>query len=376
MKDFKKIMNKFAISLALLLVASVIGLGGTVEARTKYNPNGTATSATPVFNEFYDVPNGVGDEADFVRVKPKAGGNGDYVSTLNDACNVGSSFNVRTYVHNGADPSQNKNGSGSAVAHNVVVRMTAPLNKAQKNFTFNSTISASNAASVSDSALLNCNGNTVKLSLVPSSVQTYSKPIGFKTVPDSAVNGSLKIGSQSQGSGDVWACWDDRVIVTFEVIVEKVPVVPPVSTAVCKLDNGAFVVTDDRKVTVKVNATVKNATVVGYQINWGDGSAVSNKQTDTHQYPTDKDGTYDIQARVKVKLADGSEKWVDGVDCAKTVKFTSNQPPVVPPVTPTVVVPPSGQLPDTGMNVFGIFATVSMIGAFLHKAYKARKATV
>lgn len=370
MNTFTKILSRAAVGLTAAAFVAVVGFGGgAASARTPYNDNGMPTSATPVFNDFYNVPNGVGDEADFVRVKPKAGGNGDYVSNLNDACNIGSSFNVRTYVHNGADPNLNNNGSGSAVAHDVIVRMTAPLNKAQSSFKFDSTVSASNAATVSDSATLSCNGKTVKLSLVAQSVQVYSKPTGWNGAPDSAVNGTLKIGSRVPGSGDVWGCWDDRVIVVYEVKVEEAPK-PVVGDGVCKASDLTVVDNKTRKIRVTVNGALsgQGASIVGYEINWGDGSK-SNKQTDEHTYA--KDGDYTIVARVQVKLPDGSTKWVTSTTCTKKVTFKKDVPPTV--VTP-VVTPPSGKLTDTGAgDIAGIFAGTSAFGAAAHQLITRRR---
>lgn len=223
--NFKRTLALAAASVMLVTA----GLSGTVSAAVQYDPNGTPTSKTPVFNQFYGVPNGVGNEADFVRVKTKAGTNADYANNINGACAADEVYTVRTYVHNGADPAYNTAEGASAVAHDVVVAMTAPLNTPKSQFEFKSTISSSNAAKVSDNGFLTCaNGKQVKLNLVPSSVQTYSKPLGFKTVEDSSVNGSLKIASRTQGSGDVFACWDDRVIVTYDVkVVEPKEEVPP-----------------------------------------------------------------------------------------------------------------------------------------------------
>ena len=203
MRTFKSIFNKVTVPVLVLVAAVGFGFISAADARTEYIPGNPNISTTPLFNEYYNVPNGVGDEADFVRVRPNGGTNADYISTLESVCNVGDKYDVRTYVHNGADPNYNNGGSGTAVAHDVVVAMEAELAKADSEFDFKSTISASNAASVSDTALLKCGSKTVKLKLVPNSVQTYSKPLGFQTAPDSAVNGTLKIGSQVQGSGDV-----------------------------------------------------------------------------------------------------------------------------------------------------------------------------
>ena len=312
---FKK--TSIAIIIALVMAAVAFLALGATNAQQRYDENGTPTSKTPVFNNFYDVPNGVGNEADFVRVKPKAGTNADYVSTLSAACNVGDSYNVRTYIHNGADPAGNGNGNGVAVARNVVLAMTAPLKTDGSNFNFTSKITASNAATVSDTGVIMCGNKTVRLELVPSSVQTYSKFLGFQTVSDGAVNGTLKIGSRVQGSGDQWACWEDRVIVVYEVKVVEIPTPPPVvSTGVCKAP-AVIVNNNKREATVTVNSSTKNATVVGYEIDWGDGTAKSTSKTATHQYA--KDGSYTIVTRVQIKFADGTTKWVNGSDCNYTI---------------------------------------------------------
>lgn len=219
----------FALGLSFFAVSILSSSASAL--RIPYGPGETLDSPnTPAFNIYYDVPT-VGDEADFVRVRKS---NGDptrpatpyvFTDTVNDKCEVGSMFDVRTYVHNGADDDMNDGGNGSAVAHNVRVAMQAPLNTSSKNFTFTSTISASNATSVTDNGKLNCD-ETVRLKLVPQTVKVYSQPTGWNGAADSAVNGSLALGSRQAGSGDVWGCWTDRVIVVYTVKVEKVPTPP------------------------------------------------------------------------------------------------------------------------------------------------------
>ncbi len=364
MNKFTQIIKSFAIT--AVMAGVFVGLGGHASARTLYSGNGNATSKTPVFNEFYGVPNGVGDEADFVRVKPQAGGNDAYVNNLNTTCNTGDEYTVRTYIHNGASPDYNDNGAGSAVAHNVVVAMTAPLDQTNSNFTFSSKVTSSNSASVSDSASLGC-GSDFKLSLVPQSVQTYSKTLGFNTELDSSVNGTLKIGSRAHGSGDQWACWDDRIIVVYTVKVIKKPVVVD-SLGECKLiDVKVF---DNRKVRVSITGKTTNATILGYTTDFGDGTK-SDNQTSEHTYA--KDGTYKIVSKVQIKLANGDVKWVDSVACTSEVTFKPGQPPVVvPPVAPPTPTPTS--LPSTGPgDIISIFAATSIAGAMIHKFVLSRR---
>lgn len=303
---------------AVLVVTALVGLGmsNLADARTAYDPNGTPTSTTPIFNEFYNVPGSVGDEADFVRVRANGGTNADYISTLNGACNVNDKYDVRTYVHNGADPNYNNGGSGTAVAHDVVVAMQAELAKADSEFDFKSTISASNAASVSDTALLKCGTKNVKLNLVKNSVQTYSKPLGFQTAPDSAVNGTLKIGSQVQGSGDVWGCWDDRVIITYTVVVEVVPIIPPEvpHALTCKMEANREGLT----VAVAIQPVATNVTVKTYKIDFNDGTVVD-ERTATHTYTT-----YGEHKVVGTVTGEGSDNKQYTANCE--YKFSEDKP--------------------------------------------------
>lgn len=350
-----------ALALTILVTASLAPAASAVP----YDPNGFPTNKTPIFNHVTGVPNGIGNEADFVRIKPKAGTNADYVNDLTGACAANDAYTVRTYIHNGADPRYNELENGIAIAKNTVVRMNAQLTTANK-FKFDSTISSSNAASVSDDAYLTCaNGKTVKLELVQNSVQTYSKTLGFQGAPDSSVNGSLAIGSRVQGSGNVYACWDDRVTVTYEVKVVEVPAPKP-SLGECKLLK--VDTQSDRRVSASVTGEVNNATIIGYRIDFGDGTVVD-KQTANHQYA--KDGTYTITAQVLVKYADGKQEYKTASTCKAVVKIEGEKPPTVVP--PTTTTPPSSTpgapsvLPATGPA--GVAALATLVSAVSGAGY-------
>jgi hypothetical protein len=325
-----RILNEtFTKAMLVIMAFAILTLAGiainkNAEARTQYTPNGMGTTSTPVFNEFYDVPNGIGDESDFVRVKPKAGTNADYVNSLSDACKTGASFTVRTYVHNGGDPTFNE-GTATAVARNTVVAMNVKtFNQVQKNFEFTSTISASNAASMTDKAELKCADNVI-LKLVPSSVQTYSKPLGFQTVPDSSVNGTLKIGSRTQGSGDVYACWDDRVIIVYEVVVEQKPVAK--IPAICEYIK---VTLANKNVTVnEVQYTANDATVNNISLDFGDGNnkvipADKSGLPYTHTYTSA--GTYTVRATINTTF-EGKTQNITSDACAKNVPVEEKSSP-------------------------------------------------
>lgn len=125
----------------------------------------------------------------------------------------------------------------------------------------------------------------------------------------------------------------------------------------------AFHVTkgDNRTVTVDkfvFNAS-NNAKLSSVDVNWGDNATLTTNKVvgQTHQYG--KDGTYTISLsnfKVNGKTVD-----VAG-DCSQTVTFTSK---------PTI---PGGNLPNTGAgNVIGLFAAITVAGAFAHRLFLSRK---
>lgn len=373
MKKFIKSAITGAATLALGL-SMVLSLGGGATAATcwQYDANGFPTSQTPVFNNICGVP-GYGDESDFVRVRPSNGdptstsNNADYTSNLNSACADGSKFDVHTYIHNDAEPDFNDNGSGSAVAHDVKLAMSAPLGQTATKFTFTSKITASNATAVSDSATLNCNGEAVKLSLVPSTVKIYgSNAYGWTGLTDGAVNGSTKLGNPTIGSGDVYGCWHYRIAVVYQVVVHKVSK-PAASTGICKVATGT-VDEKDQSATVTVQGDTTNATVVGYRIDFGDGTIV-NKQTATHKYQ--KPGKYTIKTYVKIKYANGTTSgWITSDNCQISLTIPK-LPPHIPPKPP--VTPPT-HLVETGPgSIATLFAGTSGLSAAGHWFYRRHK---
>lgn len=305
---------------AILAVFAFLGAQHVSAAQIDYNNPNNRPIQNPVFNTYTNVPAGVGNEADFVKLRASNGdptvpaATNNFIDPVNDDCKVGDKFDVRTYVHNGANAEYNNNGNGSAVAKNVTVRMQAPLGVTEDNFTFTSSISASNAATVTDAGRLNC-GQDVRLKLVPQTVKVYSKFYGWKTASDSAVNGSLTIGSRAFGSGTVLGCWEDRVVVVYAVEVVKKPTPPP-SKATC--DALALTVLDNRRVRARVVASTQNATILGYQINWGDNNT-SNSQVAEHTYAAA--GEYIIVGRVQVRYADGRVEWVTSDACKDKLTF-------------------------------------------------------
>lgn len=378
-------MNAFKKIIAPLVILGVSGLslfgfsGSASAACWQYTGDTMSTSTTPVFNNICGVPFGTGNESDFVRIRPNTGddmstaNNADYTDALTAACASGSSYDVHTYIHNDASQDFNNNGSGSSVAHDVQLAMTAALGTTNNNFTFGSTVSASNAASVHDTATLNCGSKQVKLSLVAGSVHVYSKPYGWLMLNDNAVNGTTKLGSPTLGSGDQWGCWDYRTIVVYEVKVTEIPPTPPVSTLQCKINDNDFTFDQkNRKVSLKVTPSVTNATVTGYKIDWGDNTTAATTQSASHTYGSNVT-TATITASFTAKLADGTTQTKSSADCVKTVSFTTTPvvtPPVTPPVTPTAPT----VLVNTGAgSVIGLFAATSAVGAIAYRWFLGRR---
>lgn len=374
-------ISKFVKSAFIALVIAVVGIAGleTVSAaQIDYNNPNNQPIKNARFNAYTNVPAGVGNEADFVRLRKSTGDptvaavQNDFIDPVNASCKVGEKFDIRTYVHNSANAEFNNNGSGSAVAHNVTVAMQAPLNTNGKQFKFTSSINASNASSVTDKGTLNCS-DEVRLKLVPKSVHVYSKSYGWKGAGDSAVNGSLKIGSRSVGSGDVWGCWEDRVVVVYVVEVVKVPKVP--STAKCEAL--AVTVFENRRIKARVVSTAQNATVTGYRIDWGDGSS-SNQQEDEHTYA--KAGDYKVVGSVQVRFADGSTKWLTGESCEKSLTFKEeiDNCPIpgkehLPADSDKCKEPVPQVLPATGpADIAGIFAATTLAGAIAYNVVYRR----
>ncbi len=363
MKLLNYLTKGFA-AIVISLFASVL-MSGVVYA-IPYAGDTTPPAASPAFNVYTGVPS-EGNEADFFRGKVEGDTNAS-VTDVKSTCETGKRFTLRVYVHNGASQDLNGNGTGPSVAKNSKVAVNLNNSGAKSAFAPQATISASNAATVNDGMTITCtDGKTVELGYVAGTAKQFTRT-GSKALSDTIVTTGAAVGTDTP-NGDVWGCWEQRVYVTLTVEVKEKPVVIP-SDAVCKLENGAFVVTDDKKRTVKgtVKVDLTNATVVSYLINWGDGSS-STKQSDEHTYA--KDGKYTIQASVVVRLNDGTTKTVNGANCETVVEFKEGKPPVVVPPTTVTTLPKTGPA-----SIFSIFAATSIIGAVLHRMYSARKAKV
>ncbi len=383
MKLSSKLITSALVSATALAMATIGFVGSASAACIQYNANGFNTPTTPVFNNICGVPN-VGNESDFVRIRQSSNGddkdnqnNPNYTgTTVTSLCNAGDKFDIWNYVHNDATQDSNNNGSGTAVAHDVAINMVAHLNTPGSAFRFTSTVSASNADSVSDTANLDCGNKVVKLTLSPSSVHVYSQQYGWHDLNDSAVNGTTPLGSPVVGSGNQWGCWDYRVLVVYQVTVQEIPHETPQSL-VCSLLNVTDLDNKNRKLHAKVTGTTQGgATITGYKLEWGDNTS-DNVQEKDHTY-AEVNKEYTITGTVS-GIVNG-QAVSSSTGCVQKVKFTAqeekctvkgkeNLPKNSPECKETVTT-----LVNTGpADTLGIFAGVSVIGAVLHRMRTMRK---
>lgn len=372
-------------------IAAVLSLAGSASAiQIPYVEGQPLPSIEkPVFNTFTNLPNGVGNEADFVRIRPSTGDvadNGEggvrnalYVNGHRSDCEIGNKFDVRTYIHNGASEEFNDNGNGSAIAHETVARMNAPLNSRNTTFTFSSSISAKDVSPVTDTARLYCNGGEVMLKLVPKSVKVYSKHYSWQQAPDSSVNGNLPIGSRTFGNGDVWGCWNERVVVAYIVEVVKAPKPPKHKKPVYSCDLLSMTFISDRKYRFSVDTTAQNgATVKEYRFNFGDGSDVLVTTDNPVEHTFAKPGTYKPNVEVTF-VVNGKEKTVSGDKCNTELTIEEEVEPCPvegkghlpkghPDCKKDEVKSVVKEIPNTGAGgLFGLLTVIAVAGAALHR---------
>lgn len=293
----------------------------------------------------------------------------DYTDVTNAKAN--DVVRVQTWHHNRENPA-------GPLAKNVKVKFTVPASEGTSHVITGSS-SADNAPTITDSTTVNTAPDATTVEFIPGSAKfRYNKgaadgnaacETGFNYPPDScyATVGladsivTSGVNLDSVRGGPLRGCNAHHETVIIDVVVKKKDA--PVKDAVCKaVSIQAY---DNRRVTANVQGGVTNGQIVGYEINWGDGST-TNTQAGEHTYA--KDGTYKIVTRVQVKYTDGETVWVTSAACASEVKFEGEKPPVVVPPTTTT------SLPDTGMgSLLGIFAATSVAGSLAYRFVLARR---
>lgn len=118
----------------------------------------------------------------------------------------------------------------------------------------------------------------------------------------------------------------------------------------------------DNKYRYTVNATANGgATITQYMYTFGDGTTLNSTNT-TVEHTYAKAGNYVATVKVQVRV-NGQDKIAEAAACSKPITFTTT-PPTTPPTT----------LVNTGPgDVAGIFAAVTVAGAFVHKYLLNRK---
>lgn len=396
---FKKIVLGFT-----SLAAGLVITGASANA-LPYTGASTNASPVPAFDVYtptsgnpLPAPAPSDGENDFLQGRVPVNGNAStdvttpYTDPVSTTCTNNEIIQMRVYVHNGAAAANNDNGSGPSVAHGTKVQVSLPTTDAT-TITPTATISATNAATVKDGLTINCNGVSAKVQYVAGSASQYSVATNAATpLSDSIVTSGASIQSEHV-PGDVWGCWNDRVLVVLSV---KVVITPPVihkpvtPSAMCD-----FLTVDaqsDRTVKVATyKSTTSNAVFRSAVINWGDTASTGSITNESkivgqnHQYAAA--GTYDIVATISYLSTVDHETVLTSApkSCTEQVTFSSTQPPVVvppvtPPTTPTTPTTPTPtpavptQLVNTGAgNVVGLFAATSAIGAIGYRFFLGRR---
>lgn len=204
------------VSAVLAMIAAAIIIPATLLAwgpdRAKFTGANPAPYVT--FNSITDNPD-VGDERNFVRIRPA--GQGNYGENVN--LEAGKTYDVMVYFHNNA--SSGLNASGVGVAHNVALRMQMAANVAANTSTKVSgfiTSPSANPTEVYDSAnLTNTTAGTMDLSFVAGSAKVTSNgAVNGATLPDSVFSTGTALGFDSL-NGVVPGCNEYAGYVIFQV---------------------------------------------------------------------------------------------------------------------------------------------------------------
>ena len=351
----KKLFTAFkqALVVAALTVTAVITLGGSSARAIPYTGETTPPSPIPAFNVYTGVP-GIDnpDESKFFNGRLSTETNQDARDPINTACTAGTKFILRAYVHNGASQAANNNGTGPSVAKDTKIKVSLPTSLASA-FAPTATISASNAASVTDNVTITCtNGKSFTLKYVAGSAQQFNTISGVKNLSDSIVTTGAPIGTMAP-DGNMWGCWDQRVFVRLEVELVEQPIIEkkPATCDVLDVTKGS------KSITIKnVKYTANDATINSFTVTFGDGTTKVLKASDlpfTHNYA--QEGNYSIRATLNTSMGD-----VTSTACTASITKT----PVTPPTT----------IPDTGAGTtIALFAGLTAAGAFAHNMLTRRK---
>lgn len=376
----KKIAVSAGATISGLLIATM--LTASVAHATPYTGPTTEATPVPTFDSYVPTPGyplpapaPSDGEPDFLQGRvpnpndnPAADVTTPYADPVNTSCYNGEIVQLRVYVHNNADQAYNDNGTGPSVAHGVNVKVAIP---GSQNTTFQpkATISATNAATVNDDVTINCSGQPVTLQYVDGSASQYSFGDNQVTpLSDSIVTNGTPINSMGV-PGDVWGCWNERVLVVLSVKV----VIPTPTPPVCLLVNIDKKSEGLNAIVDTPSYTANDAKVTGVSINFGDGTTKTLQLSQfPYPYTYAKAGNYTITATIL------SSNFSPATSNGCTAMVTTSTTPTTPivPVTPTppVLTAQVTQLANTGPgSVVGIFAGTALVAGVGRHLYKTRR---
>lgn len=232
------------------------------------------------------------------------------------------------------------------IAENLSIKVDFPTDAASQHEVA-VTIKGDNTNTVTDSAIVNIDGNTnARLEYIPGTAK-WQHNVGtrediqynFTDLDDGIVTDGAFVRIEDQQpcfEYEAWVYFDAKVVVEEE---EPEPIFE--CTALTALPAA---VKPDEDVTFKATANADNgADITKYVFEFGDGeNATINTSSESaetkHSY--DETGTYTSQVTVHFDV-DGDEKTDTNADC--TAKVSVEKEPEQPPVTP-----PTPELPSTG----------------------------
>lgn len=209
----KKILGALAALVAIAGISSVAIAGFGPDRPTKVWSGSANGFDHVVFNSFVNVPNGIGDERDFMRggIVGSATPWIDPVNDIKDSDEV----EVKIYIHNNASPSLNDIAGNPGVAKDVNVKVELPsgIKTAQEAKT---TISSSNAQpqSIFDTlSFTGVNGSQFQVDYVAGSAVLHTGSV-MSALSDTIVTSGVNIGDQK-------GCFEYIREITFRVKITK-----------------------------------------------------------------------------------------------------------------------------------------------------------
>lgn len=214
----KNLLAKLPKKLLVLVLTVAVFAGLGTAAVANFGPDRPTKQWTQqengfdyvTFNSFTDVPNGIGDERDFLRAGVD-GRDGDWIDPVNDVKN-NDTITAKIYVHNNADKLLNDKPGNPGIAKDVNVRVEIPSGLSIEH-EVKSYIYASNAQpkTVFDTVDINSiNGSLAQLKFVPGSVKMGNQTLSDSIFTQAGVN-----------LPDMKGCFEYIREITFELKVEK-----------------------------------------------------------------------------------------------------------------------------------------------------------